>query len=75
MSTVGNQLRNSFSRASKRFSDGVQAETVPRGKNVSPIAKLAKIIIASLIVIAAVSAFDFLIFWITSGKFLQRFPF
>jgi hypothetical protein len=75
MSTVGSHLSNSFNRVSRRFSNGVQAQTVPGYKSVTPVAKLAKIIIVVLVVISAISAFDFLILWITSGKFLERLSF
>jgi hypothetical protein len=36
--------------------------------------RLAKIIVVALVVIAGILAFDFLILWITSGKFLERLP-
>jgi hypothetical protein len=74
MSTAGSHLSNSFNRVSKRFSDGVQAQSVPGYKSVTPLVKLAKIIVVALVVIAGILAFDFLILWITSGKFLERLP-
>jgi hypothetical protein len=72
MSTVGSHLSNSFNRASKRLPITARARSSAR--TVTPAVNLAKVIIGALIIIAGILTFDFLILWITSGKFIERLP-
>jgi len=59
----------SFSRTS---SSGIPDQSLSR--HLPPV-KLAKMIAVAFVVVAGMLAFDLPILWITSGKFLARFPF
>jgi hypothetical protein len=43
--------------------------------SIGPVARLAKIIIAALTVIAGVVALDFLVLWIAADRLIERMPF
>jgi hypothetical protein len=43
--------------------------------SVTPLVKLAKAISIALVAIAGISALDFVILWITSGRLIERIPF
>ena len=64
-----------FSSAQTSLSNGVQNQsTSGHIASITSIAKLTKMIIVALVIIAGMLTFDFLILWITSGKFLERLP-
>jgi hypothetical protein len=43
--------------------------------SVTPVVELAKMIVAFLVMISGMLAFEFLILWMAAGKLIERIPF